>query len=82
MNFPWNYSIIYILYILEEIFDNSRAMWFSKQGTKLAYAAFNETLVPLVYLPQYGIPDTIYDQYSRILNYRYPKVYISYKYSI
>lgn len=49
-------------------------MWFSNQGTKLAYAVFNEKLVPNVYLPMYGIPDTMYDQYSRIFSYHYPKV--------
>lgn len=60
--------------ILEEIFGSNTAMWFSNLGTKLAYATFNETLVPWVYLPQYGIPDTMYDQYSRINGYHYPKV--------
>lgn len=49
-------------------------MWFSKQGTKLAYATFNETKVPSVYLSQYGVPDTMYDQYSKILGLHYPKV--------
>lgn len=49
-------------------------MWFSNQGKNLAYATFNEKLVPTVYLPTYGIPDTMYDQYSRMFNYRYPKV--------
>jgi len=49
-------------------------MWFSNQGKKLAYATFNEKLVPTVNLPTYGIPDTQYDQYSRIFSYRYPKV--------
>ncbi|VVC36524.1 Dipeptidylpeptidase IV, N-terminal domain,Peptidase S9, prolyl oligopeptidase, catalytic [Cinara cedri] len=58
----------------EEIFRSNRAMWFSGRGTKLAYATFNETLVPTVYLQYYGIPDTMYDQYSRLFNYHYPKV--------
>lgn len=49
-------------------------MWFSTRGKHLAYATFNEKLVPKVYLTKYGIPDTMYDQYSRIFRYRYPKV--------
>lgn len=49
-------------------------MWFSDQATQLAYATFNETLIPSVYLPQYGIPDTMYDQYSKLFGYRYSKV--------
>lgn len=59
---------------LEEIFESRSAMWFSNKGTKLAYATFNETLVPSVYMPLYGIPDTMYDQYSKIFSYRYSKV--------
>ncbi|XP_016661848.1 venom dipeptidyl peptidase 4 isoform X1 [Acyrthosiphon pisum] len=57
----------------EEIFGSNSAMWFSNQGKYLAYATFNEKLVPTVYLPTYGIPDTMYDQYSRMFSYRYPK---------
>lgn len=49
-------------------------MWFSAQGTKLAYAAFNETLVPTVSMQHYGIPETMYDQYSQAYDYHYPKV--------
>jgi len=49
-------------------------MWFSTRGKSLAYATFNEKLVPKVYLQTYGIPDTMYDQYSKIFSYRYPKV--------
>lgn len=64
--------------MLEEIFASDRAMWFSKQGTKLAYASFNETLVPMVYLSHYGIPSTMYDQYEEIHGYHYPKVYTRY----
>ncbi|XP_060847595.1 venom dipeptidyl peptidase 4-like [Rhopalosiphum padi] len=58
----------------EEIFESNSAMWFSKRGKNLAYATFNEELVPTVYLPTYGIPDTMYDQYSRTFSYHYPKV--------
>lgn len=58
----------------EEIFESNSAMWFSNRGKNLAYATFNEKLVPTVYLPTYGIPDTMYDQYSKILSYHYPKV--------
>jgi len=49
-------------------------MWFSTRGKYLAYATFNEKLVPMVYLSTYGVPDTMYDQYSRVFSYRYPKV--------
>lgn len=58
----------------EEIFGSNRAMWFSTRGTKLAYAAFDESSVPLAYIPHYGIPDTMYDQYSTVFKYHYPKV--------
>jgi hypothetical protein len=60
---------------LEEILNSNLAMWFSKQGTKLAYIKLNETLVPSIHLARYGIPDTMYDQYSRIHSYHYPKVW-------
>lgn len=49
-------------------------MWFSGRGTKLAYAAFNETLVPTVSMQHYGVPETMYDQYSKTFDYHYPKV--------
>ncbi|KAE9529069.1 hypothetical protein AGLY_012023 [Aphis glycines] len=69
-----DWYINYLFNVLEEIFSSNSAMWFSNTGKNLAYATFNEELVPTVYLPTYGIPDTMYDQYSKMFSYHYPKV--------
>ncbi|XP_050712996.1 inactive dipeptidyl peptidase 10-like isoform X2 [Eriocheir sinensis] len=53
----------------EEILDSNSALWFSPDGTKLAYASLNDTLVGTVAVPHYGA----HQQYPTMYNLRYPK---------
>jgi len=58
----------------EEIFSSNSATWFSKQGTRVAYAAFNDSLVPTMQIPVYGVPGNLAYQYPNTVNIHYPKV--------
>ncbi|XP_050439500.1 venom dipeptidyl peptidase 4-like [Adelges cooleyi] len=58
----------------EEVFSSNSALWMSTSGSRLAYATFNDTLVKKMHIPMYGVPDTLFDQYSTIISYHYPKV--------
>ncbi|VVC29748.1 Hypothetical protein CINCED_3A012805 [Cinara cedri] len=58
----------------EEIFSSNSAMWFSQKGSWIAYATFNDTLVPTMQLPYYGFPITMKYQYTSIISIHYPKV--------
>ncbi|XP_075211304.1 venom dipeptidyl peptidase 4-like isoform X2 [Lycorma delicatula] len=49
------------------------AMWFSKDGKKLAFVTFNDTTTPVMSIPQYGKPGSIAFQYTQTINMRYPK---------
>lgn len=49
-------------------------MWFSKLGNRLAYASFNDTLVPTMQMTLYGIPGNLKYQYPSIVGIHYPKV--------
>lgn len=55
-------------------------MWFSKDGKKLAFASFNDSLTRVMSIPFYGIPGNLDFQYSRAVNIRYPKVIYTYNY--
>ncbi|RVE48668.1 hypothetical protein evm_006739, partial [Chilo suppressalis] len=57
----------------EEVFSSSNAMWFSADGAKLAYATFNDTEVRRMKVPQYGLPGSVYYQYTQHHEIRYPK---------
>ncbi|KAE9544117.1 hypothetical protein AGLY_001806 [Aphis glycines] len=58
----------------EEIISSNSAMWFSKQGTRLAYASYNDSLVPTMQIPVYGTPGNLAYQYPNIVSVHYPKV--------
>lgn len=58
----------------EEIISSNSAMWFSKQGTRLAYASYNDSLVPTMQIPVYGTPGNLAYQYPNIVSIHYPKV--------
>ncbi|XP_025425520.1 venom dipeptidyl peptidase 4-like isoform X2 [Sipha flava] len=58
----------------EEIFSSNSAMWFSKQGSYIAYASFNDTQVPTMQIPLYGVPGNLKYQYTKIVGVHYPKV--------
>ncbi|XP_071527492.1 dipeptidyl peptidase 4 isoform X2 [Panulirus ornatus] len=53
----------------EEILGSNNAMWFSPDGSMLAYATINDTLVDTVPIPHYGATQ----QYSVVHSLRYPK---------
>lgn len=60
----------HILTPAEEILNTNSALWFSPDGTKLAYASLNDTLVGTVPVPHYGA----HQQYPTMYDLRYPKV--------
>ncbi|KAJ3655173.1 hypothetical protein Zmor_014310 [Zophobas morio] len=57
----------------EEVFSSNKALWFSPDGTKLAYARFDDTQVPLMVLPIYGEPGSMIFQYPKANVIKYPK---------
>ncbi|XP_018327764.1 venom dipeptidyl peptidase 4 isoform X2 [Agrilus planipennis] len=57
----------------EEVFSSNKAFWFSPDGTKLAYAKFDDRNVPLMTIPVYGLPGDLNFQYTRAVQIRYPK---------
>lgn len=57
----------------EKILRTDHAVWFSPEGSKLAFASFNDTLIRHVVYPKYGSyddPNNIYPEVTRI---RYPQ---------
>ena len=72
MNF--NYGVMYYI-ILEEVLGTNKALWFSPDGTQLAYASFNDTEVLQIKYPWYGAS---INQYPIIHSIPYPKVRKSY----
>ncbi|XP_030751090.1 venom dipeptidyl peptidase 4 isoform X2 [Sitophilus oryzae] len=57
----------------EEIFGSNKAFWFSADGKKLAYIRFNDTATPIMVVPVYGEPGSLYFQYPRANIIKYPK---------
>ncbi|KAJ8921034.1 hypothetical protein NQ315_015830 [Exocentrus adspersus] len=57
----------------EEVFSSNKAVWFSPDGTKLAYGRFNDTEVPVMVIPIYGEPGSLLFQYPRANLIKYPK---------
>lgn len=49
-------------------------MWFSELGNRLAYASFNDTLVPMMQMSLYGVPGNLKYQYPSVAGIHYPKV--------
>lgn len=57
----------------EKILRTDHAVWFSPEGSKLAFASFNDTMIRHVVYPKYGSyddPNNIYPEVTRI---RYPQ---------
>lgn len=67
-------KLIKMYFFLEEIFSSNSAIWFSKQGNQVAYASFNDSLVPTMQIPYYGAPGNLKYQYTSIISIHYPKV--------
>ncbi|KAL4710312.1 hypothetical protein ACJJTC_011128 [Scirpophaga incertulas] len=57
----------------EEVFASNNAMWFSADGSRLAYATFNDKDVRLMKVPHYGVPGSTESQYTKHRDIRYPK---------
>ncbi|XP_018579789.1 venom dipeptidyl peptidase 4 isoform X2 [Anoplophora glabripennis] len=57
----------------EEVFSSNKALWFSPDGTKLAFGRFNDTQVPVMVIPVYGEPGSMLFQYPRANLIKYPK---------
>ncbi|XP_045459400.1 venom dipeptidyl peptidase 4-like [Melitaea cinxia] len=57
----------------EEVFGSNNALWFSSNGTKMAYATFNDTNVRVMKIPHFGVPGSLDDQYTEHRDIRYPK---------
>lgn len=57
----------------EEILATPTAFWWSNDGTRLAFAQFNDTDVEIQEYPRYGTLD-LSSQYSRKVQIKYPKV--------
>lgn len=57
----------------EEVFSSNCALWFSPDGTKLAFARFDDTPVRAMSIPVYGTPGSLDSQYTQHLGILYPK---------
>ncbi|XP_072941635.1 venom dipeptidyl peptidase 4 [Epargyreus clarus] len=57
----------------EEVFTSNNAIWFSNDGTRLAYATFDDTNVRIMKVPHYGVPGSVDYQYTAHHEIRYPK---------
>lgn len=58
----------------EEVLSSNKALWFSPDGTKLAFGKFDDSDVQLMVLPIYGEPGNLIFQYPRATVIKYPKV--------
>ncbi|XP_050526616.1 venom dipeptidyl peptidase 4-like isoform X2 [Daktulosphaira vitifoliae] len=58
----------------EEVLSSNSALWFSKSGTKLAFASFNDVNVSIMVMPLYGQPGNLRYQYPSNVGIHYPKV--------
>ena len=64
--------------ISEEILGQSEALWMSPDGSRIAYITFNDSMVDLVTLREYGNPKDsvlpIKEVNLKEKKFRYPKV--------
>ncbi|KAL2712951.1 venom dipeptidyl peptidase 4 isoform X2 [Vespula squamosa] len=58
---------------LKEVFSSNKALWFSPNGSKLAFGYFNDTLTPVMNIPFYGYPGSLTFQYTSAIPIHYPK---------
>ncbi|XP_013161751.1 PREDICTED: venom dipeptidyl peptidase 4-like isoform X1 [Papilio xuthus] len=57
----------------EEVFVSNNALWFARDGSKLAYATFDDTNVRVMKVPHFGVPGSVDYQYTQHHEIRYPK---------
>ena len=64
--------------IPEEILGQSEALWVSPDGSRLAYITFNDSMVELVTMREYGSPKDSGAPFGEVdqreKRFRYPKV--------
>lgn len=54
---------------------SNNALWFAVDGSKIAYATFDDTNVRVMKVPHFGVPGSVDYQYTQHHEIRYPKVY-------
>ncbi|XP_021935063.1 venom dipeptidyl peptidase 4-like [Zootermopsis nevadensis] len=57
----------------EEVLSSNKALWFSPDSKKLAYATFDDNRTRVMSIPFYGLPGSLEYQYTHAVNIRYPK---------
>ncbi|XP_043274698.1 venom dipeptidyl peptidase 4-like isoform X2 [Venturia canescens] len=57
----------------EEVLSSNKAMWFSPDGKKLAFAYFDDSNTPIMNIPFYGYPGSLSFQYTSAIPIHYPK---------
>ncbi|XP_046814896.1 venom dipeptidyl peptidase 4 [Vespa crabro] len=57
----------------EEVFHGSSAIWYSPDGSHLAYASFDDRNVQEILYLHYGEPGNLVDQYPTEVKIKYPK---------
>nr|XP_049696840.1 venom dipeptidyl peptidase 4 isoform X1 [Helicoverpa armigera]XP_049696841.1 venom dipeptidyl peptidase 4 isoform X1 [Helicoverpa armigera]XP_049696842.1 venom dipeptidyl peptidase 4 isoform X1 [Helicoverpa armigera]XP_049696843.1 venom dipeptidyl peptidase 4 isoform X1 [Helicoverpa armigera] len=57
----------------EEVFGSSNAIWFSKDGNKMAFVTFDDSGVRVMRVPHFGVPGSVNYQYTQHHEIRYPK---------
>ena len=56
------------------MFGSSNAIYFSKDGKKMAYVTFDDRGVKIMRVPHYGVPGSLNYQYTYHHEIHYPKV--------
>ncbi|XP_054710393.1 inactive dipeptidyl peptidase 10-like [Uloborus diversus] len=56
-----------------EVFHSNKALWWCPDGSKLAYAVFNDTQVDVMTYPWYGSYEDSTNVYPQTIRLRYPK---------
>ena len=54
--------------------SSNKALWFAPDGSRIAFATYNDTQVLPMTIPYYGRPGELIFQYTRQYVIRYPKV--------
>lgn len=57
----------------EEVVSSNKALWFSPDGKRLAFARYDDTAVPTMVVPVYGEPGNPFFLYPRANIVKYPK---------
>ncbi|CAH0629038.1 unnamed protein product [Chrysodeixis includens] len=57
----------------EEVFGSNNAIWFSPDGSRMAYVTFDDSSVRVMKVPHYGTPGSVNYQYTQHHEIRYPK---------